>query len=172
MAVVILLVFTGIGFRLTVLHLRPASWVLEPIEKGRMYEWKPVGNRGRIVDRNNQILAMDLAAYHVYADPKYIAEHGDADLVAKHLSHEFKLSEDHVRERLADTSRQYVRLKKYVPGHRLKQFKRRAYGVNYTPKELFNGSETNIYLRGVGLEDAPIRNYPKGPLMAHVVGFA
>lgn len=169
---VVMLVFAGIAFRLSILHLHPADWVLEPLEQGRMFETKPVGNRGRIVDRNGEIIAMDMAANHVYIDPKYIAEHGDADVVAKYLSLEFHIPEEELRAKLADTSRQYIRIKKFVPGHRLKRFERRAYGVNYTPLELVNGVETNIYLRGVGLEEAPIRNYPKGPLMAHVVGFA
>ena len=61
LAVTILIVFTGIGVRLAFLHLQPAEWVREPIEDGRVLEWKPMGNRGRIVDRNGEILAMDLA---------------------------------------------------------------------------------------------------------------
>ena len=168
----ILIVFTGIGVRLAFLHLRPEEWVCEPIEQGRMFKWKPMGNRGRIVDRNGEILAMDLAAYHVYVDPKYIAEHGDADAVCKYLAREFRLSPSEIQEKISDISRQYVRIKKYVPGHQLERFDRRAYGVVYTPAELVDGAETNIYLRGVGLEEAPIRTYPKGPLMAHVVGFS
>jgi cell division protein FtsI/penicillin-binding protein 2 len=172
LVVVVLLIFAGIGTRLAVLHLRPEGWVLEPIEGGRMYEIKPVGNRGRIVDRNGEILAMDLAAYHVFVDPKYISEHGDPATVAKYLAMEFRIPESELREKLADTSRQYVRIKKYVPGHQLKRFERRDFGVNYAIPHSAEGGETNIFLRGVGLEEAPIRTYPKGPLGAHVVGFA
>ncbi len=169
---VVVLVFTGIGIRLAFLHLKPAEWVLEPIEEGRMFETKPMGSRGRIVDRNGEILAMDLAAYHVYVDPKYISEHGDAAEVSHYLSDEFRIPEIEIEDKLSQTNRQYVRVKKFVPGHRLKRFKRRAFGVEYTVPDPIEGSETNVYLRGVGLEEAPIRNYPKGPLMAHVVGFA
>lgn len=169
---VVLLVFTGIGIRLAFLHLKPAEWVLEPIEEGRMFETKPMGSRGRIVDRNGEILAMDLAAYHVYVDPKYISEHGDAAEVSHYLSAEFRIPEIEIEDKLSQTNRQYVRVKKFVPGHRLKRFERRAFGVEYTVPNPVEGSKTNIYLRGVGLEEAPIRNYPKGPLMAHVVGFA
>jgi cell division protein FtsI/penicillin-binding protein 2 len=168
LATVVLLVFASIGARLAILHLRPAQWVLEPIEVGRMYEWKPVGSRGRIVDRNGEILAMDRPAYHVYVDPKYVAEHGDADAVCKYLSMEFRIPEQAIRAELADTTRQYEVIKKYVPGHQLKRFKPRALGVEYTPQ----GTDTNIYLRGVKFAETPIRSYPKGPLMAHVVGFA
>ena len=98
---VVLLIFAGIGSRLALLHLRPDDWVLEPIEEGRMYEWKPVGSRGRIVDRNGEILAMDRPAYHVYIDPKYISEYGDADAVAESLSMEFKVPQEMVRGKLA-----------------------------------------------------------------------
>jgi len=172
LAAAILAVFTGIGVRLAFLHLRPAEWVREPIKEGRVLEWKPMGNRGRIVDRNGEILAMDLAAYHVCADPLYIAEHGDLDVACKYLAQEFRLPQAELRKKLSDTSRQYVRLKKYVPGHQLERFERRAFGVMYTPGGLHGGAESNIYLRGVMLEEAPIRNYPKGALMAHVVGFS
>ncbi|MDZ8117118.1 peptidoglycan D,D-transpeptidase FtsI family protein [Pontiella agarivorans] len=168
---VVALVFVGIASRLALLHLRPAEWVLEPIEEGRMYETKPMGSRGRIVDRNGEILAMDLAAYHVYVDPKYIAEHGDPDTVCRYLSQEFRIPESEIREKLNRTNRQYERIKKFVPGHQLKRFTRKNLGLLYTVAD-DRGSETNIYLRGVGLEEAPIRNYPKGPLMAHVVGFS
>ena len=168
----VLLIFAGIGTRLAMLHLRPEGWVLEPIVEGRMYETKPMGSRGRIVDRNGEILAMDRAAYHVYVDPKYISQYGDADAVCRYLAAEFHLPESELHEKLADTSRQYVRIKKYVPGHQLKRFERRDYGVNYAIPHPVEGGETNIFLRGVGLEEAPIRTYPKGPLMAHVVGFA
>lgn len=168
LAVVILVVFAGIGVRLSFLYLRPAAWVLEPIVQGRMFKQTPKGNRGRIVDCNGEILAMDLAAYHVYVDPKYISEHGDAAAVAKCLSREFRIPPAEIMDKLSNTDRQYVRIKKYVPGLQLRRFKRRAYGLMYTP----DGAEEGIYLRGVGLEEAPIRNYPKGALMAHVVGFS
>lgn len=172
LAAAILIVFTGISVRLGFLHLKPAEWVREPIEEGRMMESKPVGNRGRIVDRNGEILAMDMASYHVYADPKYIANYGDSNAVCTCLSREFHIPADEIRAMLSDTSRQYVRIKKYVPGNQLKRFERKDYGVLYTPAQLVNGVETNIYLRGVKLEEAPERNYPKGALMAHVVGFS
>lgn len=172
LAVTILIVFTGLGVRLALLHLKPAAWVREPLEEGRGLTWKPMGNRGRIVDRNGAILAMDLGAYHVCADPSYIDEHGALATVRKYLTQEFRLSTEELSAKLSDTSSRYVRLKKYVPNHQLKRFQRRAFGVVYTPEELCDGVETNIYLPGVMLEEAPIRNYPNGALMAHVVGFA
>lgn len=169
LAAAILIVFTSIGIRLAVLCLKP---VFYSSEKARVLTWKPMSNRGRILDRNGEILAIDRLAYHVCADPAYIAEHGDRDAVSRYLALEFKMSEHEIAEKLASTEREYVRLRKYVPSNKLKRFKRHFSGVIYTPEALPDGTETNIYLRGVMLEEAPVRSYPKGPLMAHVVGFA
>lgn len=172
LATVVVLVFVGIGARLCVLELKPASWVITPIQENRKLEWKPVGSRGRIVDRNGEILAMDMTAYHVILDPKYIHEYGDPEAVTKYMSEEFGIPETEIREKLADTSRQWVPIKRYVPETRLKRFERRAFGSVYTPRVPLEDGSTNIYLRGVKLEETSIRHYPKGPLMAHVVGFS
>ena len=56
LAATILIVFTGIAVRLTFLHIKPAEWVREPIEEGRLLEWRPMGNRGRIPVRLSLIL--------------------------------------------------------------------------------------------------------------------
>ncbi|VGO11951.1 putative peptidoglycan D,D-transpeptidase PenA [Pontiella desulfatans] len=172
LATVVLLVFTAIGSRLAMLHLRPVDWVVRPIMEARSFESKPAANRGRIVDRTGRILAMDTPSYHVCIDPKWISEHGDPVAVARHLSDEFRLSEADLAGDLAQTHREYTRIKKYVSGHQIKRFKRMNMGVVYTPAELVGGVETNIYLKGVWFEEAPIRKYPNGPLMAHVVGFS
>ena len=174
LAVAILAVFTGIGIRLTQLHLHPAEWIFQPIREGRLLEQKLVGNRGRIVDRNGEILAMDLSAYHVVIDPVDIIRNGHPGAVRDCLIEALHLQPDELERfnrALADADQRYVRVRKYVPGYQLKQFERRAYGVNYSP-EAAGGGATNIFLRGLVLEETPVRNYPKGALMAHVVGFA
>ena len=75
-------------FRLSLLHLRP-NVDRKPIEKSRALEFRPVGSRGKILDRNGEILAADVAAYHVVLDPKYVTEHGDVDRVTEVLSSVF-----------------------------------------------------------------------------------
>ncbi len=166
------LVFAAIGVRLCIVHLKPEPWVLEPIRESRKLEFKPVGNRGRIVDRNGKILAMDLMAYHVCLDPKDIHDNGDAEAVAKYMSQEFHIPESELWADLNDITRRWVAIKRFVPEHRLKRFERKVYGVVYTPVDPVAAGETNVYLRGVTLQETSIRNYPKGPLMAHVVGFS
>lgn len=171
LVVIVLLVFSGIAFRLTMLHLYPAEWVIQPIRKSRSFESEPAANRGRIVDRNGGILAMDTPAYHVCIDPQWISKHGNPALVANQLSMAFNLSEASLIKSLGKTTRQYTRVKKYVSGQLTKRFERGSLGVIYSP-EMSDGSETNIYLKGVWFEEAPIRKYPNGPLMAHVVGYS
>jgi cell division protein FtsI/penicillin-binding protein 2 len=165
--ILIVLLFGGIFLRLTLLHLRPEPWITKPIEKSRALEFRPVGSRGKILDRNGEILAADVAAYHVVLDPKYISEHGDALRIEEVLSSVLKLDREQVVAALADKSRRYVRLMKYVPARKLESFDRVFQGVAYRPNE-----DTSVILKGVILEEAPIRSYPKGSLMAHVLGFS
>lgn len=172
LASVVVLVFVGIGCRLFVVQLKPQPWVITPIQENRKLEWKPVGHRGRIVDCNGEILAMDMVAYHVVLDPKYIHEHGDPEAVVRYMSEEFSIPEQELRDKLADTTRQWVPIKRYVPEYRLSRFKARSFGSMYTLKVPDETGATNVYLRGVMLEETSIRHYPKGPLMAHVVGFS
>ena len=163
----IFLLFGGIFFRLTLLHLYPEPWIKQPIEEHRALEVRRVGSRGRILDRNGEILAADVAAYHVVVDPRYIAEHGDAGRVAEVLSAYFSLERAEVEEVLAKVERQYVRVVKFVPARRLEAFERAFQGVRFVQED-----GTSVLLKGVLLEEAPIRSYPKGSLMAHVLGFS
>ena len=172
LAAIVLLVFTAIGVRLSMLHLKPADWVVDPIAEARHFESTPAANRGRIIDRKGRIMAMDTPAFHVCIDPKLISESGDPEAVAYHLSSEFNVDADWLRAELKKTNRQYTRVKKYVSGHQIERFKGARLGVVYTPPELVDGVETNIYLKGVRFEEAPIRTYPNGPLMSHVIGFS
>lgn len=166
-------VFFGIGVRLVILNQAPDAWILEKLERGRRVEQKIAASRGRIVDRNGEILGLDKVFYHVCADPHYIKKYGDRERVVQCLSHELRMPQDTIDHQLRMTDRQYVRLKKYVPGYQLRRFTQPYYGrVVYTPAEHVYGVNTNITLRGVMLEEAPRRNYPKGALMAHVVGFS
>ncbi len=163
----IFLLFGGIFFRLTLLHLYPEPWIKQPIEEHRALEVRRVGSRGRILDRNGEILAADVAAYHVVVDPRYIAEHGDVGRVAEVLSAYFSLERAEVEEVLAKVERQYVRVVKFVPARRLEAFERAFQGVRFVQED-----GTSVLLKGVLLEEAPIRSYPKGSLMAHVLGFS
>jgi cell division protein FtsI (penicillin-binding protein 3) len=152
-SVVITAGFIGLGIRLAFLHLRPSPGTLARIESGRHLEQEIRGPRGRIFDRNGNLLASDTAAKHVCADPKFILEHGNITNVCDALVHRFVMDRTTVWNLLNQPDRQYVRIQKFM----------REEAVE--PLRAMN-------LKGLIFEDVPIRDYPKGVLGAHVIGYA
>lgn len=152
-SVVIAAVFAGLGIRLAFLHLRPSPGTLARIESGRHLQQETRGPRGRILDRNGNMLAVDIAAKHVCADPKFIQRNGDIQAVWTALCSKFPLNRTEVWNLLNQPDKQYVRILKFM----------REEAVE--PLRAMN-------LKGLIFEDVPIRDYPKGVLGAHVVGYA
>ncbi|MGE4488589.1 MAG: peptidoglycan D,D-transpeptidase FtsI family protein [Kiritimatiellales bacterium] len=153
-ASVVTTVFIGLGVRLAFLHLRPSPATLSRIETGRRLEQEIRGSRGRILDRDGQILALDIAAKHICADPKFILEHGDIQAVTEALStHLTSLRRSEIHQMLDQPDRQYVRIQKYAREQTVEPLR-------------------SLHLKGLIFEDVPIREYPKGVLGAHVIGFA
>lgn len=152
-SVVIAAAFIGLGIRLAFLHLRPSSATRARIESGRHLEQEIRSPRGRIFDRNGNLLASDTAARHVYADPKFILENGNITNVCNALVSRFALDRNAVWELLNQPERQYVRIQKFVRAEAVEPLRA-------------------MQLKGLGFEEVAIRDYPKGVLGAHVIGFA
>jgi cell division protein FtsI (penicillin-binding protein 3) len=152
-SVVITAVFIGLGVRLAFLHLRPSPGILSRIESGRHLEQETRGPRGRILDRNGNLLASDVAAKHVCVDPKFILQYGNITNVCDALVSRFAMDRSEVWKLLDQPERQYVRIQKFMRDEAVK------------PLMAMN-------LKGLIFEDVPIRDYPKGVLGAHVIGFA
>lgn len=156
-AAAIAAVFAGLGARLAFLHLNPSPSTLERIGTGRYLEQKTRGPRGRILDRNGNILAVDIAAHHVCADPKFMFENypGPQDLqkVYDALSSFLSFPADELRTLLNQPERRYVPIRKFV-------------------RKEISEPLRQMHFKGVIFEEVPIRNYPKGALAAHVIGFA
>ncbi|NOU35668.1 MAG: penicillin-binding protein 2 [Kiritimatiellaceae bacterium] len=146
-------VFTGLGVRLAFLHLRPSPGTLARIETSRRLEQETRGPRGRILDRNGNMLAVDIAAKNVCADPKFILQNGDINAVCTALSSQLSMDRSVVSNLLSQTNRQYVKIQKFM----------REEAVDPLRK---------MNLKGLVFEDVPIRDYPKGVLGAHVIGYA
>lgn len=151
-ATAIAAVFAGLGIRLAFLHLQPSSDTLARIHSGRRLEQETRGSRGRILDREGQILALDIDAKHICADPKFILEHGDIQAVCEALSQHLTLDRDKIWKLLDHPDRQYVRIQKFA-------------------REQTVAPLRDLHLKGLIFEDASIREYPKGVLGAHVIGF-
>src|SRR5690606_37854344 len=106
--------------------------------------WRP-----DIVDRNGRLLATDIEAPTLYADPALII---DVDELVEHLVEvfpEFDASE--LRRSLSDRDRRYVRLKR---------------GISPATAQRIH----NFGLPGLGFRNEPKRIYPNGALAGHVLG--
>ena len=152
-SVLIAAVFAGLGVRLAFLHLKPSAGTLARIERGRHLEQETRGARGRILDRTGNILAVDIAARHLCADPKFILENGDIQQVCEAVTPLVPLSRSEVWKLLDQPERQYVRINKYMREKTLEPL-------------------MAMKLKGVMFEETSMRNYPKGALGAHVIGFS
>lgn len=152
-SVMIVTVFIGLGIRLAFLHLRPSPGTMARIANARRLEQETRGPRGRILDRNGNMLAVDIAAKHICIDPKFIKENGDISAVYKALAGQFPMDRVNLWQALNDSERRYVRVQKFV-------------------REETVGPLRAMNLKGVVFEDVPIRDYPKGVLGAHVIGYA
>ncbi len=152
-SVVITTVFVGLGVRLAFLHLRPSPEIMARIETARRLEQETRGPRGRILDRNGNMLAVDIAAKHVCADPKFIQQNGDIRAVCDALSSQLSMDRNVIWAMLNQPDRQYVRIQKFMREETIQ------------PLRAMN-------LKGLVFEDVPIRDYPKGVLGAHVIGYA
>ncbi len=152
-AVLFIAVFVGLSVRLVLLHMKPSESTLARIADGRHLKVETRGERGRILDRNGNILAVDVSARHVCVDPKLIMNHGDIQEVCDALTTHFSMDRDKVWKLLDQPTRQYVRIKKYM-------------------REKDTRELEALGLKGVMFDEVPIRNYPKGVLGAHLIGFA
>ncbi|MCU0857969.1 MAG: hypothetical protein MUC65_06160, partial [Pontiellaceae bacterium] len=113
-SVVIAAAFAGLGVRLAFLHLRPSPGTMARIERGRYLEQETRGRRGRIMDRNGNLLATDIQAKHVCADPKFILENGDIQAVCNALCSKFSMNRTEVWNLLNQPERRYVRIQKFM----------------------------------------------------------
>ncbi|MCK5908395.1 MAG: penicillin-binding protein 2, partial [Caulobacter sp.] len=136
------LCFVGVGLG--------AGWsaLFSNAGRGNGYAQGADGARGDLVDRNGKLLAVDLAHYALYVDPREIWD-------AK------------------ETRRALGRALPQVPAKRLDKIvfgDHRTFVVGgLTPDE--KDAIFNLGLPGVSFEEQERRMYPLGPTAAHLVGF-
>lgn len=117
------------------------------VERGGTYA-APDGARADLVDRNGQLLAVDLPHYGVYFNP---AENWDRDEVRRKLPAVLpQLSEARLDRMLHASRRQYVM-------------------GGLTPDE--KAKVDDLGLPGISFENEVGRVYPLGPTASHLIGF-
>ena len=118
--------------------------------RGTQRELELPASRGKILDRNGQVIATSLEAKSVIAYNDTVPDDLAADKVQK-LASLLQMSEADLRKKLKDERKQ-VFLKRQVDPEVAQQIKQ-------------------LEIPGIGLNNEYRRFYPEGEAMAHVVGF-
>ena len=118
--------------------------------RGTQRELELPASRGKILDRNGQVIATSLEAKSVIAYNDTVPDDLSADKVKK-LAGLLKMSETELRKKLKEERKQ-IFLKRQVEPAIAQQIKQ-------------------LEIPGIGLNNEYRRFYPEGEAMAHVVGF-
>ncbi len=145
-------VWIGLGVRLSHLHLGDHPRLLAKIEQTRQVSARILVGRGRVLDRNGNVLAADVTTREVAVDPTFMRTHGYPLFTAQQLARLLELDPAMVFARIEKPT-QYELLKKQVPEEIVRQIQ-------------------SMGMPGVRLDEAMTRLYPHAALMCHVVGFA
>lgn len=148
-----LLVMAGLGARLAFLHLGPKEEMRDRVFRARNLEQTILAERGRILDRNQNILALDLPVKDVWVCPTTILDNGHAQFITQHLARILQLDPAFVFSRINRPGRRFEYIERFVPRDTAEQIAR-------------------MQLTGVHFDEVTARHYPHGTLMSHVVGFS
>jgi len=139
-----LFVFIAIIIKLFFIQVLPSSTSLNSYLKYRQI----YPDRGLILDRNEQPLALNRKAYLVFAEPKKIK---DKSTVVEKIAKELQVDEASIEAKL-NPDLDWLKL---------------AEGVSQRTKK----SIEELGLKGVGFEEQSQRYYPEASLSAHLLGF-
>lgn len=145
-------VWVALGIRLSNLHWGDHPHLLEKIERTRQVSQRILVGRGRVLDRNGNVLAADVPTREVAVDPTFMREHGFPMFTAQQLARLLDLDPAMVFARIERPSR-YELLKRQVPDDVVQQIQ-------------------SMRMPGVRCDEAMTRIYPHAQLMCHVIGFA
>ena len=176
----VLLVFTGLLFRLVNLQVVEGSrWTISAIDNYTLEVSIPA-SRGIIYDRNGYILARNIASYNVVITPARLPD-DDSDIqrIYRELS---ELIDVPVGGPVTDASLEEAKLfAACVPGPGIGQlvalqdtlapFSAVKIKCNVSEDIARIVQEKSVDWRGVSVEIDPIREFPTGSLTSNIVGF-
>ena len=149
MCVIFLLGFLVVLLRLFDLHILQAETMTKKAQRQHHKIITLDSNRGVIVDRHGRALALNVDVPSVYASPVSVK---DSRLVAKRLSKVLEMPRPILEQRLRGR-REFVWIKRKINAEYATQVEA-------------------LSLPGIALVKEQQRFYPKGTLLAHVLGFA
>lgn len=155
--IVIVFVFVFLFFIILLIRLGYVQFVLSPFLVGQAEElwsrdivFEP--ERGKITDRNGEILAENVSAPTVMIVPRQIE---DPENTAKQLSEALSMDYERALEEISKNER-IIRL--HPEGRKISEEKASAI--------------QELGLPGVYIAEDSIRHYPKGDYLSHVLGFS
>jgi cell division protein FtsI (penicillin-binding protein 3) len=152
-AVLLLSVWGVLAVRLGQLHLGANESLQERVRSMRSFKQDILVGRGRILDRNGNLLALDLTLQNVVVSPDVIASNQQARAVSARLAHVLGLPFEPVYERVNRPWRKYELIQPKVTDEVVERVE-------------------GLKLTGVRFEPVSTRHYPQGDLACHVVGFS
>ncbi len=147
-ALVLILAFGGLVYRLVDLQILHASTYSEIARKQRMEMTSLIPQRGSLLDRDGQILAFSREVYSIYATPYQIK---DPDTAAAKISAILKIPQSQVLQKLR-SEQGFVYIQRKVEKDLADQVR-------------------ELNLAGIGLIKENKRYYPQETLAAQVLGY-
>lgn len=152
-ALLLLAAWSGLGLHLAHLHLSPDNDQQERVRRMHLYEEQILVGRGRIFDRNERLMALDLPVKDIWVDPVVILSNGHARAASEHLARILKLPKAQVYDRINR------------PGRRYEPIARRA-------REEVAADVMRLRIPGVHVSGLTTRFYPHDQLGCHVLGYS
>jgi len=154
--VISLILFGGIGWRLSYLQLDQGEINQQKAENNRIRIVPKPPVRGSIFDRNGKLLAANRQSYSAYLWPKAHKEKNwrkNRQIIAKIL----EIEPENLQNKLEEAGYNYPSL---IPIAR-----------NLTPEQITVLEEYKSQLKWVETDIGKVRYYPQGQLAAHILGY-
>jgi cell division protein FtsI (penicillin-binding protein 3) len=141
------------------LHLGPNTRLRERVEQLRTMSTPIKASRGRIVDRNGQLLAQDAALTCVEVNPSLLCSNRQVAVAAKCLAWALGLPEKETAKKIDRPERRGMPVYHFAATGQVQRLKGAASAFKIEPGSF-------------AFKPEPCRSYPAGRLACHVVGFA
>lgn len=152
-ALLLLVSFGGLGYRLGDLHLAPSDLRRNELQRLRCVEKTIMVHRGRIYDRRGNPVALDLSLKDLIADPEQIRKADQVESVSRSLARVLEMDPREIAERIDRPGRRFERVRRFMEESEVKQV-------------------SKLGLPGVYFREVSARYYPKDSLMCHIIGFS
>jgi len=151
--VLLLAAWSGLAVRLGMLHLNDNVKLRDRIQRMRIVQEELRVGRGRVLDRNENILALDLPVKDIRVDPVVVLSNGQARVISQVLARTLDLPYKQVYDRVNR------------PGRRDEPIMRFA-------TEEVADRVARLKMPGVFFRSQTMRFYPHTTLACHVLGFS